>query len=62
MLLTKYFVVFVSFIGLIQGMYMLWLLGISNIDKHEKRLDSLVLKIDQIFERTSFVSGFSWNS
>lgn len=62
MLPTKYFVVFVSFIGLIQGMYMLWLLGISNIDKHEKRLDSLVLKIDQIFERKSFVSGFSWNS
>ena len=62
MLLTKYFVVFVSFIGLIQGMYMLWLLGISNIDKHGKRLDSLVLKNDQIFERTSFVSGFSWNS
>lgn len=62
MLPTKYFVVFVSFIGLIQGMFMLWLLGISNIDKHGKRLDSLVLKIDQIFERTSFVSGFSWNS
>ena len=38
---------------------MLWLLGISNIDKHGKRLDCLVLKIDQIFERTSFVSGFS---
>ena len=52
MLPTKYFVVFISFIGLIQGMYMLWLLRISNIDKHGKRLDSLVLKIDQIFERT----------